>query len=121
MVEIVREARYGLRGARVGEASNPGPLIFRWPRRARSAVIESETVVQPTSTMIDSEMPETHRLTDSDGTGNIASSGFLNVFTHDLEAASTASYTEQDITDDESDVESVASGRTGAWSVMVGL
>ena len=62
----------------VREASNPGNrnLIFRRPRRARSAVLESGRMVEPATTMVDSEILETHRLTESDGTESIASSGF---------------------------------------------
>ena len=108
----------------VGEASNLGNrnLIFRRPRRARSAVLESDRMVEPSNTMIDSEIPETHRLTESDGTESIASSGFLNMFGRDLERASVSvrADTERDVTDDDRDVESLVSGRSGASDVSGG-
>ena len=61
--------------------------------------------------MIDSEIPETHRLTESDGTECIASSGFL--FGRDLARASVSVRvdTERDMADDDRDVESHVSAR----------
>ena len=46
----------------VGEASNPRnrSLIFRRPRRARSAVLESDRMVSPANTVIDSEWNREH-------------------------------------------------------------
>ena len=61
--------------------------------------------------MVDSKILETHRLTESDGTESIASSGFLNMFGRDLERASVSvrADTERDVMDDDRDVESLVS------------
>ena len=75
---------YGLRGVRVGEASNPGPRTLFFRRRRHDLDGVSGTVVDPTSTMVDS-VPETHVMTDSDGSESGASSGFLNMFARDLD------------------------------------
>ena len=105
----------------VGEASNPGNrnLIFRRRRRARSAVVESDRMVELANTVDDSEILEAHRLTESDGTESIASSGFLNMFGRDLERASVSvrADTERDVMDDD---ESLVSGRSGASHVSGG-
>ena len=49
------------------------------PSATKFTVFASGTVLDPTSTSIDSEMPETHRLTDADGTERVASSGVWNI------------------------------------------
>ena len=81
----------------------PSNVIFRRPRRARSAFVESDRMVEPANTVVDSEILQTHRLTESDGTESIASSGFLNMFGRDLERASVSARvdTEQDVMDDD--------------------
>ena len=111
-VFVCREAKYGLRGVRLGEASNPGPncLVFR---RRMSNI--SDTVVDLTGTAVDSQAPATHLLTDSEGIDSIASSGFLNMFAEDLQEGNAAvPPTKVDTQEDvESDDESVASGRSG--------
>ena len=80
-----RDATYGLRRVRVGEASNPGPrnlfVVLGWV-----PVIERATVGDPSNTMVGSSTPETHLLTDSDDTESVASSGFVRMFARDLEA-----------------------------------
>ena len=75
--KVPRDAQYGLRGVRVGEASNPGPhnLVFRRTRRANTV---PPTVVDLTSAEVESNVPATHPLTEVDGTESAASSGFLN-------------------------------------------
>ena len=73
-----RDAMYGLRGVRVGEASNPGPRTLFFRRRRHDPDGVSGIVVDPTSTMVDS-VPETHLMT-GDGSESGASSGFLNTF-----------------------------------------
>ena len=80
--KFLRDAQYGLRGVRVGEASNPGPhnLVFRRIRRASNASTVPPTVVDVTSTEVESNMAATHLLTDVDGTESVASLGFLNTF-----------------------------------------
>ena len=94
-------------------------LIFRRPRRARSAVVDGDRMVEPGNTVVDSEIFQTHRLTESDGTESIASSGFLNMFCRDLERASVSvrADTVQDVVDDD---ESLVSGRSGASDVSGG-
>ena len=85
----------------------------------RSAVVDSDRMVEPANTVVDSEILQTHRLTESDGTESIASSGFLNMFGRDLERASVVvrADTEQDVMDDD---ESLVSGRSGASDVSGG-
>ena len=109
----------------VGEASNPANrnLIFRRPRRARSAVLESDRMVEPANTMINSEILETHRLTESDGTESIASSGFLNIFGRVLERASVSvrADTERDVRMKTETLRVfLVSGRSGASDVSGG-
>ena len=84
-----RDAVYGLRGVRVGEASNPGPRTLFFRRRRHDLDGVSGTVVDPTSTIVDS-VPETHVMTDSDGSESGASSGFLNMFARDLDVGGQA-------------------------------
>ena len=76
-------------------------------------------MVEPANTVVDSEILQTHRLTESDGTESFASSGFLNMFGRDLERASVSvrADTEQDVMDDD---ESLVSGRSGASDVSGG-
>ena len=114
-VSEFREAKYGLRGVRLGEASNPCPhcLVFR--RRHQGRSVSSDAVVDLTGTAVDSDAVARHLLTDSEGTESIASSGFLNMFAEDLQLGDSAVRptrvdTQEDV---ESDDESVASGRSG--------
>ena len=60
----------------MGEVSDPGPhnLVFRRTRRASTASTVPPTVVDLTSTEVESNMPATHPLTDVDGTESVASS-----------------------------------------------
>ena len=79
-------------------------------------------MVEPANTMVDSEILETHRLTETDGTESIASLGFLNMLGRDLERASVSvrANTERDVMDDDRDVESLVSGRSGVSDVSGG-
>ena len=116
--KFLRDAQYGLRGVRVGEASNPGPhnLVFRRIRRASTASTVPPTVVDVTSTEVESTMPATHLLTDVDGTESVASSGFLNMFERDLDVEAFPTRMDAPDTDAENDDES-ASCQTGASEV----
>ena len=73
----------------VGEACNLGPRTLFFRRRRQDPDGSSGTVVDPTSTMVDS-VPETHLMTDSDGSESGASSGFLNMFARDLDVGGQA-------------------------------
>ena len=74
-------------------------------------------VVDLTSTVVDSDVPATHPMTDSDGTGSVASSGFLNMFAWDLHTESVFTRIDTSEEDSGNDDESVASSRTGASEV----
>ena len=116
--KFLRDAQYGLRGVRVGEASNPGPhnLVFRRIRRASTATTVPPTVVDVTSTEVESNMPGTHLLTDVDGSESVASSGFLNMFERDLDVEAFPTRMDAPDRDGENDDES-ASCQTGASEV----
>ena len=74
-------------------------------------------MVDLTSAVVDSDVPATHTMTDSDGTESVAGSGLLNMFAWDLHAE--AIFTRIDTSEENSgsDDESVASSRTGASEV----
>ena len=68
----------------LGKPAIRGPRTLFFRRRRHDLDGVSGTVVDPTSTMVDS-VPETHVMTDSDGSESGASSGFLNMFARDLD------------------------------------
>ena len=111
---VSREARYGLRAIRVGEASHPGPASRRRRTQRLRALqrsmdsdgesdFDDDAMAGPTQ--VDSESasrvaarrlvnvpqdvpvvpPEIHAMTDSAGSDGGASSGFLDMFARDLD------------------------------------
>ena len=107
---------HGLRGVRVEEASNPFPRTLFFRRRRQDPDGCSGTVVDHTSTMVDS-VHETHLMTDSGGSERGASSGFLNMFARDLDVGGQAPIlhdSQEDMGEEHTGDDSVTSSRDGA-------